>query len=295
MKMKKLAASLAAVGFGLTLAGSANAAISWFFPFTQFQDDDLDYVVDNDQSGTLSTGDRLVSVIEFVNTQGDFSGQGPNNIGPGVELTAVADITIATVLSLGGGNVQYVFAPSGAAGVLSGFAAGTAVAAWTDATPDLDVINANCGTRAACLGLAGLGGTDGSALWATFGFFGDPDALWVSSPVAGGGTIATVEGGAPGQNFGNFNLSLQLGVNNTGMNLQEQACAPFCGVGGDGQIHLVGSGNILGGRNLNHNEWTARSDADVGLRILPEPGSLALVGAGLAAAGLLRRRKTAGK
>jgi len=295
MKMKKLAASLAAVGFGLTLAGSANAAITWYFPQTNFQDDDLDYVVDNDQSGTLSTGDRLVSVIEFVNTQGNLGGQGPSAIGPEVELTAVADITIATVLSLGGGNVQYVFAPSGAAGVLSGFAPGTAVAAWTDATPDLDVINANCGTRAACLGLAGLGGTDGSALWATFGFFGDLDALWVSSPQAGGGSIAVVHAGDPNTTYGAFNFSLQLGINNTGHAINPRACAPFCGIGGDGLIDLRGSGNILGGADLNHDEWTARSDADAGLRALPEPGSLALVGAGLAAVGLMRRRKTSGK
>ena len=159
MKPTKLVSALAAIGFGVGLtlaAGPASAVITLFSPITAYQDDNLDFVVDNNTNGLIDTGDRIISAFELANTQGILAGQGPNAIGP-EELTGVADITVATVLA----NGTLVFAPSGAAGVLSGFAAGTMVALWTDATPDLNLINAACGTRANCLTLAGLGAADG--------------------------------------------------------------------------------------------------------------------------------------
>jgi hypothetical protein len=278
MTPKKLVSALAAIGFGAGLAlssGPASAVITFFSPFTAFQDDNLDFVVDTNTNGIIDTGDRIISVIEIANTQGILAGQGPNAIAP-EELTGVADITIATVLADG----RLVFAPSGAAGVLSGFAAGTMFALWTDATPDLNVINAACGTRAACLVAAGLGA--GDPLFLTGGFFGDPDNLWVSTPAVGGNIIATVQGGGSSATFGAFTFAVDAGINNTGVNLGLQACAPFCNpvplLGQDGQVDIIGSGNILGGQGLTATEWTARSDTDSQIRPVPEPGSLALLG-----------------
>jgi hypothetical protein len=187
MTPKKLVSALAAIGFGVGLtlsAGPANAVISIFSPITAYQDDNIDFVVDNNNNGVIDAGDRILSVFEMVNTQGVLGGQGPNAIAP-EELTGVADITVFTTL----GDGTLVFIPSGAAGVLSGFAAGTMVALWTDATADLNVINAACGTQAACLLAAGLGA--GDPLYLTAGFFGDDDESWTSLPVSGGATIAT--------------------------------------------------------------------------------------------------------
>ena len=290
--------TLVALGMGLAFASApATAAISFFFPITTFEDDNLDFIVDSGAGspGAISVGDRLIAVLEFNVTTGVLPGQGPASIGPGLELTAVSDITAVGVTADG----RLIFAASnsplalalngGDPGVLAAFAAGTTAALFTDASPDLNVINSACGTRAACLALAGLGGGDGSLLYATIGFTGDPDELWISGPDANLQPIAAIQVGGATVPFQTFNYSQNFIINNTGVEFGLQPCFPFCGLGGDGLVQITGGGQLLGGQFLNPTQWTARTDNDTQVVPIPEPGVLALLSLGLLGFGFRKR------
>lgn len=67
--------------------------------------------------------------------------------------------------------------------------------------------------------------------------------------------------------------------NGTGQTLVDVNCTPFCGTGAgaDGLTGVAGSGDLLGGENLENGAF-ARSDFDFQKNSVPEPATLALVG-----------------
>jgi hypothetical protein len=309
---KKMLCGIAAAGLSMALLGfsaPAVAGVTFFSPITAFEDDDLDWIFDANgnlkTSGTLDVNDRLVSVVELNRTFGVPSG-GPANIGPGDELTGVADITVLSKVAVGGGQFAYTFGASGASGLLSGQPAGAMVALYLDplagATIDLDVINGNCGNLGNGADGQCLDAASDGALWAVAGIdpAGDGDAQWFAQAFD---AIAAILASAASSKVGAFNFALDILINNTGVGLAPQTCGPLgffgtplnpCTGAGDNFIDVIGSGDFLGGQGLaaNGSDAIARSDADFQVAPVPEPGTLALLSTILVAIGLIARRGT---
>jgi hypothetical protein len=276
-----LATALAVGVLGVGLISSPASAVTYFPPLTGFQDDDLDFFIDNDGDTLISSGDRLVGVVEWTETQSLAPSGSSATIAPD-ELTGVFDLTVVSVV---GGVIT--FAPTnttGSEGLLAGQPAGTAVSIYLDDSPDLNLVAVNCTSQANCIALA----SDGS-LYMNVGFGGDADESWTAFTLPGGDDPDQVAAGAGTTTFGFFNYFLSILTNNTGQTFGLQSCTPFCGAG-DGLIELSGSGNILGGAGLTNGAF-ARSDGDFQVAIVPEPSTLLLFGAGLLGVNFFGRRR----
>lgn len=300
MSFKNLFNIKAAAGaFGLVAAmaaGSASAAINWGIPYTFFEDDDLDFLIqaNGETDGILRVGDILVSVLEL----NDANGVG---IAP-EELTGVAVIEILAIADIdGNGVLDIIFGPATAGfnaitGVdigADGNAGGSAmVAFYLDPTPNLKIDagaviagTETCQTMAGCIAQA----TDGNA-WLTLGIEEASD-YWVALNAALDTNV--VKAGNPAIEYGTVNTGLSILDNQTGVPLLEEqfSCAPLCG--GDGTNDIQASGSVKGGFNggANGGEWIATSDFDMIVARVPVPGTLALMGLGLLGLGSARRRK----
>ncbi len=301
-KFKKHAIA-AAMGATFAIASaSAFANVTWFPPVTSFEDDNMEWHLDNDNDGVVSVGDTLVSILEINQSFGEFGG-GPAGFG-GEEMTGVLAIDVTGAVNNGAG-LGWSFTFGEAAGGLDSYlganatghgaaGSGALVAMWLDDTPDLTVTPPNCGSLAACTALASDGdlwevdGLGASVIGDELGVNGD--AFFVANVISNDpDDIAAL---TSGQDGGSVNFGLSIQFNGTGQTLTELSnITPVIGAGGAPiSIDMAGSGGINGGLGLGNGAFS-RSDFQFTKASIevPEPGTVALFGLGLL--GLVGMRK----
>ena len=273
-KMKMTLSGAFAVAALVGLLASPAFAITFFSPVTQFEDDDIEFHIDNNNNGLVDAGDRLVGVAEFFFSNA-IPPPGSAPIAP-EELTAVFDLTVAA----GSTANTFIFTPTnvtGAEGVLAGQPAGTAVTMYLDTDDDLDLLTTDCGSLANCVDLANNGD-----VWLDAGFYGNPNTFWQALSITN--SAASVSAGGASESFGFYSFCLDVATNNTGQTLGLQNCSFTAGT-----TQIIGGGVIKGGEGLS--EAFARSDNDFQIRSIPEPSTLLLLGAGLIGVSFMSRRR----
>ena len=306
MKLKTLVSSLSAIGLGCGMAlaaASAQASTLW-----SFEDDNIEFILrantsgslDLVTSGALAVGDVFYSVFEM----GQFRINGGNALPAGKELTGVAAVQLKAIIGAGPG-AQYIYGAysGGGLGALLGEAwnPGSAIAMYINGTSgaggdkNLDLNRStnpatNCTSLADCTDQATRG-----ELFQLDGYAGDPDEVWAATQIlAGGGDIGTVHGTNNAVLIAAFNAQLSNFYNvSEPVEFINIATGLPCGNPGyiaDGCVQVSVSGTVLGGQGLS-NGANAHSDLDLQKYVAPEPGSLALLGAGLFGLQGLRRRQ----
>jgi len=315
MNFKKLAL---AFGVGLSLTcGAAQGQTA-----ARFQDDDIDFILRGTSttpvtSGPIQVGDVFVTVFEIPS----FTVGGVNAIPAGQELTGVAafqitncagNTTVGTdcVLPLGsvvefgpttaglnsilalGGDPDATVAGGGANGgaTIAMFLNGTDGGADRNLILDFAVNPAtNCANISDCIDQASLG-----SLLQVDGFFGDADAFFRAVITnVGGGSIGGALAADPGVGLVSFSGAQQTIFNSFGTVGYRSTFTPtLCNgtLAADNCIQgPLLTGAAQGGAGLT-NVAFVHTDFDATKLLVPEPGVLALLAAGLLGLGVLRRK-----
>lgn len=240
-------------------------------PGTLYEDNDLDFFVDNNNDGKITEGDYLYAVAEFSNAvRLDETGLGMFSVPldeDNDELVAIIRLKVVekdSVWKMGPIDPDTPI-----------------IEVYTGGTINLDVLTGDP-TRSEAENAV----TDGTFLWA-FSITDDPDTFWTFSPIipSGADDPAYVRSLGGSTKVGVANFALNQVAGDPIFNYQYN---PFYHPD-DGLVHLVGSADIVGGAGLTH--AFARSDADVDLNPIPEPSTILLVGAGLISLGVLGRKR----
>lgn len=249
---------------------------------TQFEDDDIDYFIDNNNNGIIDVGDVLIAAIEFtrvIDVLPPLDPASPYTLNQAAD-ELVAWAVIQVIPNLPTDPVDRIrFGQLGGTPMVQFFTGGA--------------INLNVfGDPSLAQAQAAV--FDGAPLWA-FSITADPDTEWFFDPsVAGANNPAAVAliGAATKVGTVNYALNQVSGPDDFDLQAIGIACGTLFRCAGDGLVDLVGSADILGGAGLQNGAF-ARSDADVLLNpsAIPEPSTLVLLGLGLGLLGVMRRRK----
>ncbi len=287
-------ATATALAFASGSASALNSVNSQLFPGAQLMTDSSAEMLVNCTPGagcgsttgdhTVDVGDRLVGIVTIQQlVQG--AGIHPLGIGsPSDELTGVFDIVVTSVVDTGipgNSRFQYTFGAVSSAtfatdtGVIAP-PANTAVEFWDDAAQ-----NFNRGGSVA----GGLTSADGGALFWRFGFTSAGD-FWQSD--AATNDINAIGALPQGQAGGTFNLGVHQIAGGIGPTLGTESCVNL-------RTFTPTTVNACGNGSLTSKDpasaFNAYDQTQIAINVIPEPGSLALLGIGIAALGFGVRRR----
>ncbi|TAK61285.1 PEP-CTERM sorting domain-containing protein [Methylobacter sp.] len=290
MKTKKLTASAAALAAVMGLAAASSANAFTIYPGQNLlEDDDFEsQVVDTNGNNQLDVGDTLEGIVNITKIVGQsIPGLPFNNVlGSGTQLAAIFKTEVTSRTDIVPGFANYSFGTkTGETSIFKFFALNA------ETFPS----SGGCTSFAACETLL----TAGASAWWEFGFTGDADEEWNSTNTPVNPDIFT--GVSTSLALGNFKFALGLidKHNAPDLKLVDLDCLPgiLYNCAGDGKVQLAASGSVLGTKEIlaqNPNfPYTVSSDTDFHINVVPEPTSLALLGAGLFGFGFRQRKNQA--
>jgi hypothetical protein len=277
---------LSKVAGSVAMFAVASAAHAYNLPFPVGEFNLSDNSGENLIKGDGNTGESILEVGDILSGTfkiGDISGTEIGNTTYD-ELSGVFEIQVATKTP-NGSNWDWTFDP--VATFEDTYGDGAMFAFYQDPSPDY--------TRegpSLTLAQATESATNGNLFW-VLGMSGS-DTFWEASTKTDDTSAPTF---SPGQNIGDYNLGLNMLVNNSGLTFTTVPCTAQLPTPTSGNVTMCGNGGIYtpapGEGNIT--PFGVWDDLNFNFdRTVPEPASLALLSIGLMGLGGVARKRKAG-